>query len=394
MPEDREAIGQNCTTPDGRWLVYIDAPKGSSRRQPCTGAKVAAYSFDTKEHRALTSIDVAIHHVTAYDNRHFVFCHPAGHNGIMMTDLKRGQYVELRQGDPGAGGHLCHFLMTRRGIAYEVPGLAYSGLYDPFTRRRFEFKLPADLGYVHTGWDPEGRLWFYECVGKIHQMIALVRLDDQQGDEWLQLCGDWPTYGGGQKAHFHPQLTPDRKWILFTGGDPATETNHIFLLDVSDLREVGEISPEMLSPTGEHDMTQARPPKDLTDRTLPIKSATASGFKPGHGPENTIDGDLATLWGAEGDGQWIQYDLGEVASVDRVFISWYAGDRRKERFEIAISDGGSRWEVIFNGTSSGTAFGPEPCDVRPFRARYVRIIGHGNTANSWNSMQEVFLLGP
>ena len=102
-------------------------------------------------------------------------------------------------------------LMTRRGIAYEVPGVQYSGLYEPFTRRRFEFRLPPDLGYVHTGWDPEGRLWFYECRGKIHQMIALLRLDEQDGDDWQQLCGDWPTYGGGQKAHFHPQLTPDSR---------------------------------------------------------------------------------------------------------------------------------------------------------------------------------------
>ncbi|MHC4405559.1 MAG: glycoside hydrolase family 88 protein [Planctomycetota bacterium] len=392
MPEDREAIGQNGTTPDGRWLVYIDAPRGSSRREPCQGARVAAYNFDTKEQRVLTSIDVAIHHVTAYDNRHVVFCHPPGRSGLMMTDLDGGQYVELREGDPGVRGHLCHFLMTRRGIAYEVPGLSYSGLYEPLTRRRFEFKLPPGLGYVHTGWDPEGRLWFYECRGDIHQMIALTGLDDEQGGQWLQLSGNWPTYGGGQKAHFHAQLTPDRKWILFTGGDPATETNHVFLLDVSDLKEVAEITSKVLSPAGEYDMTQRRLPEDLLSRALPIKSVASSGFKPGFGPENTIDRDLATLWGADGDGQWIRYDLGEVASVRRVFIAWYAGDRRKERFDIAVSNDAEQWRVVFSGASSGTASGPEPCDLRPFSARYVRITGHGNTSNSWNSMEEVFIL--
>lgn len=392
MPDDREPIGQNCTTPDGRWLVYVDAPRGSSRRQPCKGATVTAYNFDTKEHRVLASIDVAIHHVVAYDDHHFVFCHPLQHNGIMMTDLDGGAYLELRHGDPGARGHLCHFLMTRRGIAYEVPGLAYSGLYEPLTRRRFEFKLPDNLGYVHTGWDPEGRLWFYECSGKTHQMIALVRLDEEKGNEWLQLCGDWPTYGGGQKAHFHPQITPDRNWILFTGGDPATQTNHIFLLDASDLKDVEGISAELLSPTGENDATRAKPPKELMAAAVPIESVTASGFKPTFGPENTIDGDLATLWGTEGDGQWIRYDLGKVTPVGRVFISWYAGDRRRERFEIAVSDDDRRWTVIFDGESSGTAAGPEPCDVQPFTARYVRITGHGNTANRWNSMQEIFFL--
>jgi poly(beta-D-mannuronate) lyase len=76
-----------------------------------------------------------------------------------------------------------------------------------------------------------------------------------------------------------------------------------------------------------------------------------------------------------------------------IFISWYAGDKRRERFEIAISDDGNQWKVIFNGASSGTAPGPEPCDIYPFTAHYVRITGHGNAANTWNSMQEMFILG-
>ncbi len=42
--------------------------------------------------------------------------------------------------------------------------------------------------------------------------------------------------------------------ILFTGGDPASETNHMFLLDVSDLPESQGVSTDLLSPTGEHDL--------------------------------------------------------------------------------------------------------------------------------------------
>jgi len=40
--------------------------------------------------------------------------------------------------------------------------------------------------------------------------------------------------------------------------------------------------------------------------------------------------------------------------------------------------------------STGTA--PEPCDLPPFTARHVRITGHGNTANAWNSIEEVVIL--
>ena len=122
------------------------------------------------------------------------------------------------------------------------------------------------------------------------------------------MTGSWPTYGSGQKSHFHPQITPDRKWILFTGGDPTTETNHIYLLDATDLKLAEGMSQEMLSGSGAHDMTQNRPSAELLRKRIPVKTVTASKFKPGFEPENTIDGDLATLWAAEGDGQWIQYD--------------------------------------------------------------------------------------
>lgn len=240
LPPDRDAYGQNCTTPDGQWLVYIHVPKGCIWGEPCHGAAVAAYHFDTREQRTLCRIDSAVFHVTAYDNEHFIVTHPADHEGMMLTDLASGKIVPLRDGDPGALGHPIHTQVTRRGVAYEVPKFQLSGLYDPFTRRRFEFSFPEYFHYIHTGRDPEGRLWFYENSSDwdkfdTHDMHALVKLDPAEGDRWLRLTGNWPTFGGGQKAHFHPQLTPDRKWILFSGGDPASRSAHIFLLDVSDL---------------------------------------------------------------------------------------------------------------------------------------------------------------
>jgi hypothetical protein len=259
LPQNREAYGQNCTTPDGKWLVYIHTPRGSTWGKPCKGAAVVAYNFDTGEQKTLCRIDSAVFHVTAYDNEHFIVTHPAEHGGMMMTDMTSGRIVPLRDGDPGVRGHPIHCQVTNRGIAYEVPDFQPSGLYDPLARRRFEFPFPEHFKYIHTGLDPEGRLWFYENSSDwdkfdVHDMYALVRLDREKGDQWLRLTGTWPTYGGGQKAHFHPQLTPDRRWIMFTGGDPKTRTCHIFLLDVSDLKDSQGISRQLLSPSGENDI--------------------------------------------------------------------------------------------------------------------------------------------
>ncbi len=258
LPADRDAYGQNCTTPDGQWFIYIHTPLGSEYGQPCQGAAVVAYNFDTCEHRELCRIDSAVFHVAAYDNEHFIVSHPAEHAGMLWTDMSSGRAVLLRDGDPGVRGHLIHCHATPRGIVYEVAEEQRGGLYDPFTRRRFEFSFPPQIQYVHTGRDPEGRLFFYEnstgwAKFDTHDLWALVRLNRGGTDHWLRLTGNWPTYGGGQKAHFHPQLTPDRKWILFTGGDPATQTAHIFLLDVSDLQDSEGIGVNLLSATGAND---------------------------------------------------------------------------------------------------------------------------------------------
>lgn len=260
IPQDREAYAQNCCTPDGQWLAYAHVPRGSVWGKPCKGAAVVAYHFDTRQQRTLCRIDSAVFHVTAYDNRHFIITHPADHPGMLMTDLTGGRCVLLRDGDPGVRGHLIHCPCTQRGIAYEVPDARLLGLYDPLTRRRFEFPMPEMFQYIHTGWDPEGRIFFYENSTAsdkfdVHDMYALVRLDRKTGKhQWLRLTGNWPTYVGGQKAHFHPQITPDRKWILFTGGDPATKSCHIFLLDISDLNDSEGISPDLLSATGANDV--------------------------------------------------------------------------------------------------------------------------------------------
>src|SRR5262245_39757084 len=64
LPEDRLAIGQNCVTPDGRWLVYIHADRAQyqglfegdpdfegywSRREQCRDVRLCAFDLDTRE---------------------------------------------------------------------------------------------------------------------------------------------------------------------------------------------------------------------------------------------------------------------------------------------------------------------------------------------------------
>lgn len=126
----------------------------------------------------------------------------------------------------------------------------------------------------------------------------------------------------------------------------------------------------------------------------PNSPVTASAYQSPNGPENTLDNDLSTRWSAEGDGQWIQYDLGAPMDIGRVDIAWYNGTQWESAFEIQVSQDGTTWTPVFAGRSSGTTLEAEGYAFSTVTARYVRIIGHGQwngtTLSSWwTSITEV-----
>jgi hypothetical protein len=54
-------------------------------------------------------------------------------------------------------------------------------------------------------------------------------------------------------------------------------------------------------------------------------SVSASSYQPGTSnyPSNTLDGNLSTRWSAEGDGQYITYDLGRIELVQSIDLAFY-----------------------------------------------------------------------
>src|SRR5213079_2692848 len=114
--------------------------------------------------------------------------------------------------------------------------------------------------------------------------------------------------------------------------------------------------------------------RDLTDPTLsrsspgqlavyadltpfPVASVVASA-NDGNLPQNTLDNSLATRWSAQGDGQWIRYDLGAS---------------RIAYFDIEVSWNAVVWWRVFSGQSSGQTLQPEIYAFTRTSARYVRV---------------------
>jgi len=122
-----------------------------------------------------------------------------------------------------------------------------------------------------------------------------------------------------------------------------------------------------------------------------IASITASGYETGtsNTPDKTMDFDLGTRWSANGKGQWILYDLGETQLIKSLDIAFYSGTVRKTFFSINLSENNTDYTEVYNGESGGTSNDPENFDFNDQRARYVKIIGGGNSVSTWNSITEL-----
>ena len=89
-------------------------------------------------------------------------------------------------------------------------------------------------------------------------------------------------------------------------------------------------------------------------------AAVAASADDGNVAANTVDGNLNTRWSAEGDGVWIQYDLGSAQTVGSVSIAWHKGDTRRDTFDVQLSDDASSWTpALSRKTSSGTTLQPQ-----------------------------------
>ncbi|WGO98853.1 discoidin domain-containing protein [Saccharophagus degradans] len=104
---------------------------------------------------------------------------------------------------------------------------------------------------------------------------------------------------------------------------------------------------------------------------------------------NTLDDNLDTRWSANGSGQWIEYDLGATHTVDAVQIAFFRGDVRDATIDIQVSNDGGNWQTLFSGTPPTRTLAQQYFELDDTSARYVRIVGYGNSQNNWNSITEL-----
>ncbi|MEX0886256.1 MAG: discoidin domain-containing protein [Phycisphaeraceae bacterium] len=104
--------------------------------------------------------------------------------------------------------------------------------------------------------------------------------------------------------------------------------------------------------------------------------------------ENAVDGDRSpgSSWRGEGEGVWFQFDLGESASVRGVALAVLQGDARQYSFDVMVSDSGEAgsWRTVLEGAqTSGETLEMERFRFDAGRARFVRLVGRGNTSEQF-----------
>ncbi len=136
----------------------------------------------------------------------------------------------------------------------------------------------------------------------------------------------------------------------------------------------------------------------------PVASAVTASTNDGNVPGNVVDNNYTSRWSGQGDGAWLQLDLGSVHTVTHIKVAVYQGDTRENVFQLQYWDG-STWRTVFDGHSSGTSTGLESFTFTAVQTSKVRYVGQGytldadgttgttGTTGTWNSLTEVEVWG-
>ena len=124
----------------------------------------------------------------------------------------------------------------------------------------------------------------------------------------------------------------------------------------------------------------------------------ASGFQTPYYPHNIIDGDIGTMWSANGNDQWIILELKEPFNIQHIKLAFQSGLNKEAYFDILGSEDKENWELILTKSNSCAFSGNmQVFDFPPSKTgkefRYVKMVGLGNAVDLWNYISEFRIFG-
>jgi hypothetical protein len=160
-----------------------------------------------------------------------------------------------------------------------------------------------------------------------------------------------------------------------------------FTIKISD----GKITQAKIIPVGIF-------PYQLGLEAAEVLSVEASSYSQPDYPHNVNDGDLSTMWSANGLDQWLLIELKELFSIQYLKLAFRPGQKNESYFNILGSDDKETWEpILIKSASCGFSGDPQVFDFPPSKAekefKFVKLTGQGNPYDNWNYISEIRIFG-
>jgi hypothetical protein len=132
--------------------------------------------------------------------------------------------------------------------------------------------------------------------------------------------------------------------------------------------------------------------------TAEVIAVEASDSQTPYLPYNIIDGNIGTMWSAIGSDQWIILELREAFNIQHIKVAFQPGQKKESYFDLLGSNDKENWEPVlakskscaFSGDLQVFEFPPSKTEKE---FRYVKLVGQGNSLDSWNYISELRIFG-
>lgn len=129
-----------------------------------------------------------------------------------------------------------------------------------------------------------------------------------------------------------------------------------------------------------------------------ITEIEVSDFQVPDYKNNVADDNLTTKWSANGDNEWLTFTLAKSFNISFLEIAFLPGQKYASYFDVYSSKDNLTWDLIISNASSCDFSGDIqmfdfPGSATDTSYTYVKIVGHGNSLNSWNNFSEIKIIG-
>ncbi len=112
-----------------------------------------------------------------------------------------------------------------------------------------------------------------------------------------------------------------------------------------------------------------------------------------------FDGSFGSRWSYQADEAgnpgYCVVDLGDIKTLDKLYLSFLNGDKRSYKFSIYVSEDDVNYIPVFEEKStSGKTNQFEEYSLNGVKGRYIKMVGYGNSAGAaWNDPSELVITG-